>query len=58
MKNLHSAREWLARASDQRVLTYCIDREPYVKSRQNKFPKISLTNHNRDLEHNWAKPGI
>ena len=33
-------------------------REPYVKYRQNKFPKISPTNRNRDCEHSQAKPGV
>ena len=29
-----------------------------VKSRQKKFPIISLTNRNRDREHSRAKPGV
>ena len=33
-------------------------RESSVKSRQNKFPKISPTNQNRDRDHSRAKAGV
>ena len=33
-------------------------RELYMKSRQNKFSKISPTNRNCDCEHSQAKPGV